>query len=371
MEDFGYNPSVKVLASGSARSAGDSLCQARVEMIDPLQHSRYDEWVGTWQESLPFHSAAWLRVIHDAYGHRPVCFVVKRGRDILAMLPIVEVQSWVAGRRGVIVPFADICPPMAKDATAFQVALAEGVRYARERKWKYLELRGGANLMRGAQPSVLFRAHALDLSIGPDKLFEGFDSPTRGKIRKAERAGVRTEVCTSLEALRVYYCLHCETRKKHGAPPQPFSFFQSLFRHYVSKDSGIIVIAWSQSVPIAAAVFLHRGGQAVYKYSASREAFRTVPGNNLVMWESIRWHANRGFSRLHFGRTSIGNEGLRKYKSGWGTEESTLEYFKYSCSENAYIRCEDKSEGAYQRLFRMLPTPLFRWAGSLLYPHLS
>ena len=193
----------------------------------------------------------------------------------------------------------------------------------------------------------------------------------RTAIRKAEKEGVRVEVSSAAEAVETYYALHCETRKKHGVPPQPWSFFQNLHSHIISKASGIVAVARYQGAPIAAAVFVHSGRQAVYKFSASNAAFLRLCGNNVVLWEAIKWYANHGFSSMHFGRTSFGNEGLRKYKSGWGTEETTLEYFRYSLPKQAYIADQDRSEGGHNRFLGLLPRPLFRWVGQVLYPHLS
>ena len=62
----------------------------------------------------------------------------------------------------------------------------------------------------------------------------GVSVPT---VRKAEKEGVCAEVSTSAEAIEVYYGLHCETRRKHGVPPQPFSFFQNIFRNTTKKDN--------------------------------------------------------------------------------------------------------------------------------------
>jgi GNAT acetyltransferase-like protein len=268
----------------SRGSATESSPRVSVEVFDPLDHAAYDEMIAACPDSVPFHSRAWLSVIRDTYGHRPICFVAKSGRDVRALLPMVEVRSWITGRRGVTLPFADYCPPIASDALAYEIVLAEAVKYAQQRRWKYLEIRGGRKLMGEAQASVAFHAHILDLSDGTDKLFSRFDSRMRGAIRKAEKEGVRVEVSNTLEATQTYYALHCETRKKHGVPPQPFSFFQNLFRHFISKQSGIVVIAWHQKVPVAAAVFVHNGRQAVYKFSASNEAFLTLRGNNVVLW---------------------------------------------------------------------------------------
>src|SRR6185436_2715243 len=115
---------------------------------------------------------------------------------------------------------------------------------------------------------------------------------------------------TSKEAMQTYYELHCQTRQKHGVPPQPLSFFQNLHHCFMLNGSGIVVVAWHGSIPIAAAVFIDDKRHAVYKFSASNHAFLSLRGNNLALWEGIRWYADRKFASMHFGRTSVGNEGL-------------------------------------------------------------
>ena len=36
-------------------------------------------------------------------------------------------------------------------------------------------------------------------------------------------AGVKIDFETGAEAVNAFYSLHCQTRRKHGLPPQPFS----------------------------------------------------------------------------------------------------------------------------------------------------
>jgi hypothetical protein len=347
------------------------LQSLRVERLDPLEGTAHDNLISAFPECVPFHSRAWLQVIRDTYGHKPICFVAKAGEEVRAMLPLVEVQSWLTGRRGVMVPFADFCPPMANDAVAYERVLAEVLKYAQQQKWKYVELRGGRKLMPKAQASVAYHAHILDLKVGSDELYENMEGRMRTAIRKAEREGVRVEVSNSVEAMQTYYELHCKTRRKHGVPPQPLAFFRNLHSQTIAKDTGIVVVARCQEAPIAAAVFVHFGRHAVYKFSASNEAYLKLCGNNMVLWEAIKWYANRGFSSMHFGRTSFGNDGLRKYKAGWGPEETTLEYFKFNIPKQAYVVDRDRSEGGHNQLFGRLPRPLFRLAGRMLYRHLS
>jgi hypothetical protein len=169
--------------------------------------------------------------------------------------------------------------------------------------------------------------------------------------------------------MEVFYSLHCKTRRKHGLPPHPFAFFRNIHEHILSHNLGMVVIARHENHPIAASVYFQLGARAVYKYGASDEAFQHLRGANLVMWEAVKWHARQGAKTLHLGRTSIGNEGLRRFKLGWGAGEQKIEYVKYDLRNSRFVTDADESTGWYNRVFKVLPIGLSRLIGAVLYRH--
>jgi hypothetical protein len=89
------------------------------------------------------------------------------------------------------------------------------------------------------------------------------------------------------------------------------------------------------------------------------------------MWESIKWCVRAGLKRIHLGRTSIGNEGLRRFKLGLGAREETIDYYKYDLKKRRFVTEADGAESWANGVFRRLPSGLLRWAGRMLYPHLA
>jgi hypothetical protein len=89
------------------------------------------------------------------------------------------------------------------------------------------------------------------------------------------------------------------------------------------------------------------------------------------MWEGIRFLAQHGAETLHFGRTSLENDGLRRFKLTWGTEEETIEYLKFNPVARAWITGRDTSSGLHTAVFCRLPPALNRLAGTMIYPHLD
>jgi hypothetical protein len=132
-----------------------------------------------------------------------------------------------------------------------------------------------------------------------------------------------------------------------------------------------VVLARHGQVPVAGAVFFHFGKTAIYKFGASDEAFQHLRANNLVMWEAIKRFARQGLAALDFGRTSLENDGLRKFKHGWGTQEHRIDYVRYDRQEGGFVTARDESSGWYNRVFQMLPVFLSRLIGAALYKHMA
>ena len=246
------------------------------------------------------------------------------------------------------------------------------VELGRNRKWRYFELRGGRRMLPpSATAAEKYYGHKLDLTIGIEELFARFQGPVRRAIRKAEKSGLTVEASKTRESMLDFYRLHVRTRRRHGVPPQPLTFFLNIHEAIIKAGLGFIVLAQREIKPVAAAVFLHSGTTAFYKYGASDERIQEFRGNNLVMWEGIKRLVGQGLKTLHFGRTSIENDGLRRFKLSWGTKEEIIEYFRFVLGPNTWVNSCRNAPEFYNQLFRRLPLPVNRLAGALIYPHLD
>jgi hypothetical protein len=240
---------------------------------------------------------------------------------------------------------------------------------------------------RGFLLSAEFVGHRLDLENEPALLFRHLEGSCRRAVKKAERAGVEIEIASDMEALGAFYGLHCRTRRKHGLPPQPFSFFESIGKELVNIGAGFVALArvgggrYADGRPtrhgrvhrgelVAGAVILLHGDRAVYKFGASDESRLGCRPNNLVLWKSILHCRARGCRQFEFGRTDIANEGLRRFKLSFGATEYPVDYYLVGKSRaaNRSVKC---GQGWHNIVFRNAPLFANRWLGALLYPHLD
>lgn len=350
-----------------------SRCTAgplRLSCVDPTSYAGWDGLLAEHPGATFFHTAAWSSVLTQAYGFTPQCLAAIDAGRLVALLPVMECASWLRGRRGVSLPFTDECGPLGSADFDADRLFDAGLEHGRNRGWRSLEVRFACGLARGGA-SLSFAGHRLSLQQSSAHLFDGCESSVRRAIRKAEKSAFTVGVHTDLASLAAYYRLHCRTRQKHGVPPQPFSFFRAIADHVLSSGRGFVVLASKGGQPVAGAVFFHFNGRAVYKFSASDERFQECRGPNLVIWAALQHLQQIGCTELTFGRTSLANEGLRRFKAGFGTEEYSIRYSHYSFKQQSFVSQVDRAEGATRRLFRLLPLPLSRLIGAAAYRHMA
>jgi len=344
-----------------------------LELVDPCADAAWDREAFSHPDATLFHGRAWARVLAATYGHRPRYCRFTRAGSLLALVPMMELRSPLSGSRGISLPFTDFCEPLLFQETGPEqlkplTELLAGL--ARERGWKYFELRGGPLRLQSATPAVAFYAHSVNLA-DAQELFTTLDPSVRRAIRKAERSAIEATIMDSREAMIQFYRLHVQTRRRHGLPPQPISFFLNIHEQIVAKGLGFLSMVRSGAAPIAAAVFFQQGKNALYKFGASDDAYQNLRPNNLAMWRGITHLAERGAATLHMGRTSLQNEGLRQFKLGWGSAESTIEYFKFDTATGAWTAGSDRASGVHNAIFSRLPLSINRLMGRLIYPHLD
>ncbi len=340
---------------------------------NPLEVPDWNLQISQLGGSTIFHTREWCKVLRDTYGFNPYYITRRRGGQVCALLPVLEANSWLAGRRGVSLSFTDYCAPIATASDDRRPLIDAALACGRERNWKYFECRGAelGAWCPAAEASIEFFTHELDLAPGVEALFQQCDSSTRRAVRKAQKSNITLNCSIELAAMEEYFRLHCQTRREHGLPPQPWEFFLNIHREILSQNHGMIVSASCQGRAVAALVLFFFENQALYKFGASDSQFQHLRPNNLVMWEAIRQSIARGMERFHFGRTSLHNEGLRRFKLGWGSREARLSYYKYDLMANRFRKDKDATSGWHTSVFRALPVQVSRILGRLLYRHMA
>ena len=324
---------------------------------------RWDEFVAGQPDALPFHHPAWSRVLSRSYGYRAFAVLLEdHAGSITAGLPVLEVGGRLRPRRWLSLPFTDVCPPLGV-LDMDGVGRLDALR--REAGVAELELRAevGGEHVHARSDAV---EHVLALDPDPEVVQARFDKANLRNLRKSLRSGVSVHRGESRKDLAgEFYRLHVETRRRLGVPVQPRRFFEELWDGMVEPGLGFVLLARAGGRVVAGAVFLHSRRRMTYKFGASDTRAWDLRPNNLVMAEAIRLACEGGRSEFDFGRTDLEDEGLRRFKRGFGAEERPL--VTSTIADRAPAPGTRRAARALTPALRASPPWVCRAVGAVLY----
>jgi CelD/BcsL family acetyltransferase involved in cellulose biosynthesis len=326
---------------------------------------RWLELVRRHPDASAFHHPGWSRVVSSAYGFRCVVLALEDGGGrVVAGIPVAEVRNPWSRRRLVALPFTDHCPPLVEpgqDPAVFAERLAV---WPGGRDGTSLEVR--ADLPLGAGRRTVGSLHVLELDPEPDSLFRRLHrNRIQKRVRRAHELGVEVSIGRSRADVAAFYDLHCQTRRRQGVPVQPRRFIESIWKEMIDPGLGFVVLARSGGRPVATALFLAWNRRLIYKYGASDRAHWKLGANFLVHWTAMEWGCVNGFLLYDFGRTDLGHDSLREFKSAWGATEVPLVYSHLGAESREVGR--GRGAAALAHVIQRSPTLVCRALGELLY----
>jgi hypothetical protein len=278
------------------------------------------------------------------------------------------VKTLSGRKKAVALPFSDGCDIICNELSPDEL-VEKLLAISREEKIDRLEFLGVSRFIPSGEPSHSYYGHRLELTKDEKVLWKKLSSSKHRNIKKAQREEVTITFHNDSESIREFYRLHCITRKRHGLPPQPISFFNAIVNNIVGKGSGEVALARSGKEIIAGAMFLFCKSEVLYKFGASDKSLQNMRSNDLLMWEGIKRYAQNGYGTLSFGKTEMFHEGLCRFKEGFGALRVTLFDYIYDVSTGKKRIESPDVQGFHNRVFRIMPIALLRLSGELLYKY--
>jgi lipid II:glycine glycyltransferase (peptidoglycan interpeptide bridge formation enzyme) len=341
-----------------------------VRAFDPLSDPRWDGFVRAHSHGSVFHTSGWLRALRQTYGYEPVVFTTSSSSgELRDAILCCAVRSWLTGRRLVSVPFADYCDPLVERSDALS-ALCAFLRDRCDRdRWSYIEMRPGSlpkPLDGGFQPVDAYDWHNVDLRQESQTLWHRLHSScVRRKIRRAEREALRYEEGRSPVLVSVLYELVRAARRRHGVPPTPRGWFRNLVA--ALGEDATIRIALKDDRPVAGIMTLRSGPNVIYKYGGSLSRFHHLGGMAALLWRAIQDAQQSGAEKFDLGRSDRDQVDLATFKDRWGSERTSLTYYRYPARCHVARRHLDVT----RPLFARMPAGLLGFAGRFLYRHVG
>jgi len=345
-----------------------------LSIIDPIRDSRYEAFLERQPAASVFHTPGWLEALQRTYGYEPLVFTSSSSGDQLSdAMPFCKINHWVGGHRMVSLPFSDHCAPLADEpqrlgclSNMLQEQLAaEGAQR--------MEVRVTSSVVPQYngwhKTSTTFVLHELDMAPSIDEIFENLHKDcVQRKIHRAEREKLTLEHGVSELLLSKFCSLLLMTRRRHGLPPQPRSWFRNLL--VCLRDKATIRIASKDGRPVAGILTLQYKHTLVYKYGCSDEQFSPLGGIQMLLWQAIQDAKKLKVTMLDMGRSEIENSGLVTFKDRWNATRTNLTYLQYPRPTTQTIQ-EAARSLISKRVFACMPDGLRSATGRLLYKYMG
>jgi lipid II:glycine glycyltransferase (peptidoglycan interpeptide bridge formation enzyme) len=277
----------------------------------------------------------------------------------------------------VSLPFSDHCDLLIDTSASVPALLSALVQECEQQKQAYIEIRPLCppdGIQPLFNPTVTYCFHALNLDPTLETLFNDFHKDsTQRKIRRAEREGLREQVGRSESLLRQFYGLQQLTRRRHGVPPQPRSWFRNMIDCF--GEALQIRLAFRGDQPIAGILTLRHKNSLVYKYGCSDAEFNNLGGTHLLFWRAIQDAKRLGLHQFDLGRSEVNNDGLITFKDRWGATRSTLNYLRHAgTGQLLHVPKQtgtDWKSRLAKQVFAHAPNGVLSLAANLLYKHVG
>lgn len=344
----------------------------QIKILNPKDISGWNEEIQSLNNYSFFHSVEWSQVLSQTYYYKPVYFCNFNSDKICAVIPAMEIRSKLTGNRLVSLPFSDFCEPLYNSIEESELLKETIFNYCNANDLRFMEFRTSETKFPFETEN--FRTdlrHIIDISVDETILYQEFSDNTKRNIKSALKENIRIEKDNSLEALNLFYQLQCITRKRHGLPPQPKSFFQKIFEHIISKNKGDLLFAKLDNKTLAGLMFFKIGSKVLYKFGASLLENLPKGANHLLMWEGIMLYQKSGFKEFDFGRTETNHEGLRRFKLGFGADERIIYTTRYDIKSKTFLPVETNTTGIHNKILHHTPIWLLKLIGESFYKYIG
>ena len=349
-----------------------------IKTIESSNASGWDDFVYQHKFGTFYHLSSWMEVIEKTYGYVPMYYVLEdEGNNLISGIPVFLIENKLMGNRLVSLPFTTACDPLIHSTEEFSLISARILEDMRRYTAKYIEIRALKNnsCLEFTNFTRLdyFKHHVLALSNDLGKLRKSFHkSCIQRAIKKAEKSDLTIRMGNSVNDMRNFYKLQVITRKKHGMPPQPYSYFRNMWKILYPKGFLSLLLADFNGKTVAGIIVIKWKKTAYYQNGASDRNYLYLRPNHLLLWKAIEDSCRQGFEYFDFGRSSARDEGLIMFKKRWATTQTELPYFYYPKVKGATSGVRDRLKyKIVTATCRKLPTFFLQKLGELAYKYLA
>ena len=291
-----------------------------VHLLQPQDRARWDAFVLACPEASFFHRAGWQSVIERAFGHKTWFYYAQSAGQIVGVLPLAEIKSFLFGHSLSSLPFCVYGGVAAVNEQARVALTGAAVALAEKLGVGHLEFHSVTAHNPGWQSKDLYVTFRKAIDPDEEKNMLAIPRKQRAMVRKGMKAGLHSELDQDIE--RFYYAYSSSVHRL-GTPVFSKKFFR-LLKDVFAGDCEIMTIV-KDGNPVASVMSFYFRDEVLPYYGGGTAQARDVAGNDFMYWELMRRACADGYKVFDFGRSKLGT-GAFDFKKNWGFEPTQLQY---------------------------------------------
>lgn len=291
---------------------------ARVKQLTALDYKRWDDFVDA-QGCYPYHRTDFKTITEATFHFKTYYLFIECEDKIKAILPLVEMKSWLFGHALISTPFLVYGGPLGEEKACAQL-IEKAIMLGEEKGVDYLDLRCQHKSLDIGWKQDLYVTFKRPLCLTHEENLQLVPRKQRAVIRKSEQNNLSHVFESTVDN---FYKLYAESLRNLGTPVLAKQYFQNLKTMLQDKCSILTVFHENQAVSSVLS-FYHQDTVFPYYGGGSNKA-RDVSANDYMYHQLMKAATEQGLKQFDYGRSKIGT-GSYRFKKHWGFEETPLHY---------------------------------------------
>jgi FemAB-related protein (PEP-CTERM system-associated) len=339
-----------------------------IDFANVLDVAKWNVFVDNHPEGTVFHLTKWGKAISAGLGHKTYYVAAFRGNDIVGLLPLICINSFLFGKSLSSSAFAVYGGPladskdvhMALDAYAWKIATDAGISVLEYRN----QTRQRPEWHAKTETYATFRREMSDTA---EKRLTDIPRKQRAEVRKSFDKNLTVKIENNAHS---HFKVYAESVRNLGTPVFPKKLFSALIASY--GDDADVLLVEKEGTPTASVLSLYYKNEVFPYYGGGTASARELRAND-HMYYSLMNHAwEKGCTRFDFGRSKYGT-GAFAFKKNWGFEPEALSY-EYRLADGAVVPDLNPLNPKYQlmvKTWQRLPLVIANMAGPFIARNLG
>jgi FemAB-related protein (PEP-CTERM system-associated) len=281
----------------------------------------WEEFACRCPDATFFHRIGWKDVIEECFGHPTHYLLAERTAQIVGVLPLAEVKSFLFGHSLISLPFCAYGGVAATENDAI-VALHTAARQLAERLGvAHLELRNRYVREVGWPRQDLYVTFRKQIIPEVEANLVAIPRKQRAMVRKGIKNGLVSHIDTDVDR---FFALYADNVHRHGTPPLSKRYFEALCRTF-GADAEVLTVTDRDGEAVSSVLSFYFRDEVLPYYAGDVAEARGLAANDFKYWELMRLACERGLHIFDFGRSKRGT-GAFAFKQNWGLEPTPLSY---------------------------------------------